>query len=239
MKFLLLLVSVLPFTHCTLKKNKIKEQLTQPTPIIIVPINYDSCKKEILLGKQKNKHLWNSFSKTEKEKIFISAVSETIIPSWIGTNWDFNGTSEKPQQGSIACGYFVTTVLRDAGLNLARIKLAQCASEQMIVSLVQHKYIHRYSKVSMNDFIKSIMDQGYGLYIVGLDNHTGFIYNDQKEIYFIHSTFVGTRNVQKEKAATSWVLNQSKYKVLGKISADEKVLQRWITQQPTALHTLH
>ncbi|MEO6254124.1 MAG: hypothetical protein ABIO79_12500 [Ferruginibacter sp.] len=47
-------------------------------------------------------------------------------------------------------------------------------------------------------------------------------------IYFIHSTFVGTRNVQKEKAALSWILDKSKYKVLAKISADEKVLDRWI-----------
>jgi len=63
---------------------------------------------------------------------------------------------------------------------------------------------------------------------VGLDNHTGFIYNDGNEVYFIHSTFIGTRNVQKEIAATSRILEKSKYKVLGKISADEKVLNRWI-----------
>ena len=80
----------------------------------------------------------------------------------------------------------------------------------------------------MEDFIQSIKKQGYGLYIVGLDNHTGLIYNDGKDIYFIHSTFVGSRNVQNEKAALSWVLIKSHYKVLGKISADEKVLERWI-----------
>jgi hypothetical protein len=34
--------------------------------------------------------------------------------------------------------------------------------------------------------------------------------------------------VQKENAATSGILKQSKYKVLGKISSDEKVLERWI-----------
>jgi hypothetical protein len=76
--------------------------------------------------------------------------------------------------------------------------------------------------------MQSIKEQGYGLYIVGLDNHTGFIYNDGNEINFIHSTFIGTRNVQKENAATSWILEKSKYKVLAKLSADEKVLERWI-----------
>ena len=228
MKLLLLFVAVILFTHCTSKENKITVQPLKTTAKIIVQLNYDSCKKAILLTKQKNKALWSSLSKAQQEKIFTRAVTETIIPGWIGTNWDFNGSSQTPQQGSIACGYFVTTILRDAGLKLARIKLAQCASEQMIVSLVQPKYIHRYSQVSMDEFMKSIQDQGYGLYIVGLDNHTGFIFNDGNDTWFIHSTFVGTRNVQKEKAATSWILDKSRYKVIGKISADEKVLEKWI-----------
>src|SRR6187200_2544039 len=153
MKLLLLFVVLITSGNCTLEENKIPVNIPKPrsTPGTII-INYDSCKKEILLTKQKQKPLWRNISKTEKEKIFTSAVAETIIPGWIGTAWNFNGTSEKPQQGSIACGYFVTTILRDAGLSLARIKLAQCASEQMIISLVQSKYIHRFSQVRMEDF---------------------------------------------------------------------------------------
>jgi len=215
-------------TNCSQKENSIKPQAQVLKRSEIATINYDSCKAVILLNKKSQQGRWTKISKQEKEKIFTSAVAETIIPAWIGTAWDFNGTSEKPQQGNIACGYFVTTILRDAGLSLARIKLAQCASEQMITSLVQSKYIQRFSQVKIEDFIQSIKGQGYGLYIVGLDNHTGFIYNDGKEIHFIHSTFIGTRNVQKENAATNWILEKSKYKVLGKISADEKVLDRWI-----------
>ncbi len=186
-------------------------------------LNYDSCKKDILLIKQKNKPGWAKLAKPQKEKIFTATVTKNIIPCWIGTAWDFNGITQTPQQGSIACGYFVTTVLRDAG-----VKLAQSASEQMITALVQPKYIQRFSNIAIGNFKTAIQQQGYGLYIVGLDNHTGFIYNDGKEIYFIHSTFMGTRNVQQEKAAASWVLQQSKYKVLGKISADEKVLEKWM-----------
>ena len=200
----------------------------QPAAFGHVKLNYDSCKKDILLTKQKNKNVWGKLSKQQREKIFTISVAETIIPNWIGTGWHFNGISQTPQKGTIACGYFVTTVLRDAGLNIARIKLAQCPSEQMMLSLIQPKYVQRFSNIAMANFIQNIQQQGYGLYIVGLDNHTGFIYNDGTEIYFIHSTVVGTRNVQKEKAAASWVLQQSKYKVLGKISADENVLARWI-----------
>ncbi len=229
MKLLLLLTNVLSFTGCTLKEKQIKLPLQNSThPVIAATINYDSCKTAIKLNKQKLHPIWSSLSQTEKEKIFTTAVTKTIIPAWIGTAWDFNGTTENPKQGKIACGYFVTTVLRDAGLPVARVKLAQYASEQMITSLVQPKYISHYSNVLMEYFIQSIQKQGYGLYIVGLDNHTGFIYNDGKDVYFIHSTFIGTRNVQKDIAATNPILKQSKYKVLGKISGDEKVLQRWV-----------
>ena len=218
----------LVFLSCNNKEEQVKPAANNTIHTAPVILNYDSCKKVILLVKQKNKAIWNKLTATQKEKIFTTAAAETIIPNWIGTAWDFNGTSETPHKGTIACGYFVTTILRDAGLNIARIKLARYASEQMITSLVHPKYIQRFSNVVMANFIQSIQLQGYGLYIVGLDNHTGFIYNDGKEIYFIHSTFVGTKNVQKEKAAESWVLRQSKYKVLGKISADEKILNKWI-----------
>ena len=229
MKLLCSLSLLLLLTSCHQKDKRVNpaSHLTAAIPVS-TPINYDSCKNQILFIKQKNKINWFALPKEGKEKIFIRAVAETIIPNWIGTKWDYNGISETPQQGNIACGYFVTTVLRDAGLNLARTRLAQCASEQMITTLIQPKYIRRFSNVDMAIFINAIQQQGYGLYIVGLDNHTGFIYNDGTQVYFIHSTFIGTRNVQKENAAASWVLKQSKYKVLGKLSADEKVLERWM-----------
>lgn len=215
------------FVACGNKAKPLPHQSLQA--VATAALNYDSCKKTILLLKQKNKADWNKLSIPQKEKIFTNAAVETIIPGWIGTAWDFNGTTETPQKGTIACGYFVTTVLRDAGLPIARIKLAQCASEQLVTTLIQPKYVHRFSNVAIENFIQSVQQQGYGLYIVGLDNHVGFIYNDGTEIYFIHSTFIGTRNVQKEKAAASWVLRQSKYKVLGKLSGDERVLNKWMS----------
>ena len=33
-----------------------------------------------------------------------------IHDEWMGTPWDFSGTSQVPRKGSIACGYFVSTV---------------------------------------------------------------------------------------------------------------------------------
>ena len=228
MKALFPCIFLVVFFSCNRKEKQAKPLPHATTSTATIVLNYDSCKREVFLTKQKNKAIWSKLTTAQKEKVFTTITTKTIIPNWIGTAWDFNGTSEIPQKGNIACGYFVTTVLRDAGVWLARTRLAQCASEQMITSLIQPKYIRRFSNVAMDNFIQSIQQQGYGLFVVGLDNHTGFIYNDGKEIYFIHSSFVGTKNVQKEKAAESWILRQSKYKVLGKISADESVLNKWI-----------
>lgn len=191
-------------------------------------INYDSCKKAISIIKRQQKSKWSSLSKLEKEKTFAHAVTKTIAPAWLGTKWDFNGITEIPQKGKIACGYFVTTVLRDAGLPIERVKLAQCASEKLVTTLTQEKYIKRFSQVDMDDFMAYLKLNGFGLYIIGLDNHTGFIFNDGLDIWFIHSSILGTRDVQKEKAATSSILQKSKYRVVGKISEDELLLDKWI-----------
>src|SRR5262249_19758928 len=48
-----------------------------------------------------------------------SAIVDTLLPAWIGTDWAFDGTTEEPGgAGGIACGYFVATILQHAGLRL-------------------------------------------------------------------------------------------------------------------------
>lgn len=228
-RFLLVIIILALYACHTKTSLPPGPQQAAATAVQIPPsINYDSCKRQVQLIKQQHKASWLKLPKAEKEKILVSAIAETIIPNWIGTKWDYNGTSEIPQKGNIACGYFVTTVLRDAGFKLARNKLAQCASEEMIMSMVQPKYVQRFSNASIDNFIKAIHSNSIDLYIVGLDNHTGFIYNDGKETYFIHSTYVGTRNVQKELAGSSWVLNHSRYRVLARLSEDPALLDKWI-----------
>jgi hypothetical protein len=230
--FLLMRISILllliPLFSCSKNKKAASGTTAQVMAAVHAPVNYDSCRRRIAIIKKDANSNWGKLRTQEKEKIFTEAVVKTIVPAWIGTPWTFSGTTEKPGEGSIACGYFVTTVLRDAGLPIARVKLAQAASEEMIKVLVQSKYIQRFSNRPMEEIIAAVNKSGAGLYLVGLDNHTGFLYHDGTEIWFIHSTFVGTRDVQYEKAATSIVLNSSKYKVIGKLSADEKVLGKWI-----------
>lgn len=155
---------------------------------------------------------------TTAENRYIQFITDSLMPNWYGTAWSFYGTTEIPQKGSIACGYFVTTVLRDAGIRLNHVKLAQCASEEMIRQLAIKESISRYRFKPIQLFVEDLLKKKSGLYIVGLDNHTGFLYHNGNELYFIHSTFVRTKSVMIEKAAQSEVLAASKYKVVGRVN---------------------
>lgn len=154
---------------------------------------------------------------SEKMVTFVNFIADSLIPCWYGTKWNFNGTTETPKQGTIACGYFVTTVIRDSGIPVQRIKLAQCASEEMIKSVCESETIKRYRNIEFQTFISAITKTGFGLYVIGLDNHTGFIFNDGKKVWFIHSSYISPGCVVKEEASESVILQNSKYKVIGKL----------------------
>lgn len=166
-------------------------------------------------------------STDEKGKEFTNLMVNKIFPYWYGTPWNFNGTTQKPNEGKIACGYFVTTTIEDMGFPINRIKLAQSASEEMIKSLVSKENITRFSGISMEDFEKKIIKKGNGLYIIGLDNHTGFVLVSNEGNYFIHSNGYFPQEVMKEKLSDSKIIAKSKYRVVGKISADKKFLNNW------------
>ena len=151
---------------------------------------------------------------SNKEK-FLYQVRDSLFTCWLGTPWDFNGTTEQPNNGTIACGYFVTTLLRDMGFKLNRIRLAQCASEEMIKTVCIRNTLYRSSNEPITKFVEKINEPG--LYVVGLDFHTGFILNDGDNKYFIHANYAGNKAVEKQIAVESSVLASSKYKVIGKV----------------------
>ena len=190
------------------------------------------------LNIEKNQLYGNYKSANKKEKtalinkaktLYIEQISNHIFPYWYGTKWDFNGTTQTPQQGKIACGYFVTTILEDIDFPLNRVSLACMASEEMIKNLTQSKYIYHISNTSISAFESKIKDIGKGIYIVGLDKHTGFILYDEKGVFFIHSGGRFPCHVRKEKIKESPTIVKSKYKVVGKISDDEQFILKWLS----------
>ncbi len=166
--------------------------------------------------------------KAELEKHFLSLINKKVFPYWYGTKWDFNGTTEIPNEGSIACGYFVTTVLRDMGVPIKRSRMAQCPSEEMIRSLVSKKNVHHLSGIDIKEFETRLKQFGNGLYVTGLDKHTGFVLLSNEGNYFIHSSVMYPFQVVKEPLLESNVIIKQNYRVVGKISSDEGFLKKWV-----------
>lgn len=160
------------------------------------------------------------------------ALDEELVPAWYGTSWEFYGTSEKPGSGTIACGYFVSTVLRDAGLRVERVRMAQQASEYIVRSLAPASRILRLKNLANPQVIDEVRKQGDGWYVVGLDYHVGFIRIDGGAARFCHSSYLGTKAVTCEAPATAGALVSSVH-VVGPAFPDARVVD-WLLQRPVA-----
>jgi len=136
--------------------------------------------------------------------------------------------TETPGSGEIACGYFVATVLRDAGVRLDRVSLAQQPSELMIRSLVAEENIYRYSDLSGRAFLERLHRLPSGVYILGLDKHVGLLVLSESAPVFIHSSYLRPYGVVREQAATSRALMRSRYRVLGNLTGDSSFLLKWL-----------
>jgi len=171
----------------------------------------------------------------EAREILTRALLTDILPAWDGTPWDFNGISEVPGEGAIACGYFVTTPLRDAGLKLPRIKLAQQPSQTIIKSLCVQDTIRVYHEKPLETIVQYLKEHGPGIYIVGLDCHTGFVVNDGSQMRFVHSSyFRPPRAVINEPLDSDNPLHRSKYRMIGKLFGDD-LMRKWVKQEDVVM----
>ena len=165
---------------------------------------------------------------TKARELWLSALDNTVFPAWEGTSWSFYGQSWVPRQGSIACGYFVTTALFDTGLRLRRSLLAKQSSETLIKNLTTEAHIHRYRNVSQRAFVQQVSDLGPGLYVVGLDFHVAFLrVREGGAVQMVHASWIRPAKVIREAADSSPAL-PSKYRVVGKLSDDDNLVRAWL-----------
>jgi hypothetical protein len=215
MKFLSLLVLLLCSIHCCADEAQSLAEKQKAYPALVASIETKRLKFD---------ERWSTASATQQAPILIEArsflektITEDLFPCWMGTTWDFNGVSQKPGGGAIACGYFVSTILRDAGYKVERAKLGQQASQIIITNS------------SMENMVQVFKNRGDGLYIVGLDSHTGFVTVKGDTITFVHSNYyTPPRAVSAEPLQGRNPFADSKYRVIGKLAGDESV-KRWIT----------
>jgi hypothetical protein len=160
-----------------------------------------------------------------RRRIFEELVAR-IFPAWYGTAWDFNGTSETPRRGKIACGYFVSTTLRDLGINLNRYRIAQLYSHDIVRRLAVKT--QTFSSVSAT--LEAIgREPGEALYVVGLDQHVGFLVRlASGELRFVHSSYGTPSEVISEVAKDSEIFSQSKKFVLGRLDEPRGLVEKWL-----------
>jgi hypothetical protein len=163
-------------------------------------------------------------------RAYLLAAIDAQFEHWKGTPWDFNGTTRTPGEGTIACGYFVTTVLQDAGFDLPRYKWAQLAAEPMIRKVAPTG--KAFSNVPVATVEAWLMQQGEGLYAVGLDSHVGFIHVKGGEVRFVHSNYYQREiGVMAEPLDGRNPLADSHYRYIGKL-LDDDMVKRWLEHRP-------
>ena len=153
-----------------------------------------------------------------------------IINYWYTTKWSFEGHSETPKKGTIACGYFVSTTLRDVGFNLNRYKLAQKSPEEEAKSIACGTAIKKLQNISKQELKKYFLKQKDGIYFIGLDFHVGYIYKSNQEVHFIHSNYIDNKGVMKETIENSKAVVSSKYFIVP-ITQNDNLIKKWLMKE--------
>jgi len=152
-----------------------------------------------------------------------TTLTSEVFPAWYGTEWDYNGYTNKPREGIVACGYFVSTTLKHVGFNLNRFDLAKMYSSSIVKSLCAKSLTFD----DIDNMFAHILENDDHLYLVGLSSHVGFIEKKDGAIYFIHSNYIGPVAVEKELAKNSDALNSSDVFVLGNITGNPELMKKW------------
>lgn len=177
-------------------------------------------------------------TENEKEKVLDAAnaflqeaLLHNVFPFWYGTAWDFNGITDRPQRGQIACGYFVSTTLKHCGVNLNRYKVAQQYSHSIVKTLCTDATVYTH----VDQVIAALKNAPNQVYVVGMDNHVGFIAKTDSGIMFIHSSYFGDAVVESARAEQSAVLAMSTKYVIGNLSGNRRFIEQWLKNTPVVI----
>lgn len=197
---------------------------------------YNTLKGNILTKKNKFQEKYAvAKDSNEKKEILKNAkyylfksIADDILPFWYDTKWDFNGTTENPRDGTIACGYFISTVLAHAGIDMDRYALGRETAGAVIQTLCKRESIHIVRKNNFQRLFQYLQQQKDGIYILGMDWHIGFIIKKQNKIRFIHSRKPKHAGVLNEEAEDSPTLKLSNFYMIGSVLDNENIIQQWV-----------
>lgn len=169
-------------------------------------------------------------------RVVLEHTLPEMMRCWLGTPWDFNGTAAKPGAGKIACGYFVATVLMDAGFRVDRYQLAQQPSGNILRTFLGKDDCILAVGKPYEQFTAELKRAEPGIYLLGLDTHVAFLVVENQDFRFIHSSGSRPWRVVDESRAEAGVLQRSQWRMRGNLTADPKVLRRWLKGEKLAVH---
>lgn len=160
-------------------------------------------------------------------EVFTNLLLNKIVPHWYGTPWSFEGHTSIPNQGEIACGYFVSTTLSHMGLNVNRYHLARKGPLNEAKSLaIDTNFVLSFNSEALsikNEFFTSFSN---GLYFIGLDSHVGYLYVLNDGAYFLHSNYIEDR-VMLEPIGLSEAFDSYNYCIV-RITNNGLLMKSWI-----------
>lgn len=208
---------------------------THPEPINDFDIdlhlkNYHRLRADIISVK-KDIHARVDIGTEEKVNLAKDYLSTTLIdsifPYWLGTTWDFNGHTDEPMVGEVACGYFVSTTIRHMDVKINRYKVAQKAAAAIITELCDASSIKNFNAMDKLETHLETVDD-YQVLIIGLDFHVGFIFKKNGEAFFAHSNYEDLKGVEIVPVKNCFALESSNNYVLGSLTANKKLVENWM-----------
>ena len=176
----------------------------------------------------------------------LAAMREVVLPAWLGMAWGLgpNSTPTRPHEPGtvIACGYFVSSALENLGLRLGtRFRFAQAPALHAQRSLAPAaRDLHVFFSIPGDELARKIAGLGEGLYIIGLNNHIGFVDVRGEQVRIIHASYTGDQVVSDEPLATAEVIANSRAAgyFVTPLLQDDRLVERWLRGETVPLQTL-
>jgi len=229
-------IIVLPWLYSCksdIKDSSVQEILQEPQQKIpskqivdLDSLNNQYVKLRNAVGAYQSKAVESDASNEEIQAFLFNIISNDYYKYWEGTDWDFNGITETPRNGMIACGYYVTTNLKHAGFNLNRYKFAQQLGSVIINSMCEKTSIKRLVGLErLEKYLEAYSDDR--LFVLAMDNHVGFAVRKNGISYFMHSGFTGKAVVVKEVLASSDIIQGSYNFMIGDLLGNDRLINQW------------
>jgi hypothetical protein len=228
MKMLTVFMAIILLFSCSTKNEH--ELADDSLYFELVDLEQDELLKKYSVLKEniekKRKSLKDETNEVKSKKYLITTLTDSIFHFWYDTEWDFNGITQEPRNGNIACGYFVTTTLLHFGFDLNRVKIAQQPASIIIRTLCLKESIKTFSNGNLKGLKAHLEKSEDGLFIIGLDNHVGYIYKNDTSIVMIHAD-AGNGKVCRERIVDCSPIVNSQFHMIGNLSDNSELLRKW------------